>query len=77
MRLNNGHPLFEEVSTLEFGPLLVSGVKCRLSEARRISGAACDIAQLAWEAQSAPTGLIVVELSMWITPSLRSDSSLR
>jgi len=73
--MNIGPVEFKDVSCLEVGPLLLSGVKCRLSEARRFSGAACDVAQLAWELQAVPSGLISVELQLWITPSLRSDSS--
>lgn len=40
------------VALRALGSELASGVKCRLSKARQDSGAARDIAQLAWEAIS-------------------------
>lgn len=43
------------------GSELASGVKCRLSKARQDSGAARDIAQLAWEALSEFSKRIVDE----------------
>jgi len=60
----------------EVGSLLASDVKFRLSEARKDSGAACDIAQLAWEGLSAFADRIVEGNSLWITPSAEADDSL-
>lgn len=47
------------VALREMGSALASDVKFRLSEARKNSGAACDIAQLAWEALRAFSETIV------------------